>query len=91
MEILESAAEIRHLGWKNAPKEYEKFYLDFCKATGNRDISPDNFEVYVLKFGVRDKMIYTKDELDMASYRDDMTRKMVGYREQIIGRYYANR
>ena len=90
MKILERAAQHRHLGFRGS-EEYKKCYMEFCEATGNRDTSAERFKVYVLKFGVRDKMIYTKGENEMVDHRGDMERKLDEYREDMIGRYYANR
>ena len=79
MKILEKAAEYRQKGFRGSD-EFKECYNKFCKATGDIDTSASNFKVYVLKYGVRDKMIYTKDQFDIA-----------GYRAEMMGRYYANR
>ena len=90
IKILERAAKYRHEGFSRG-EEFKKCYNEFCEATGNRDMSANHFKVYVLQYGVRDKMIYTKEQADLDSYRDDMMSKLDEYREDMIGRYYANR
>ncbi len=91
IKILERAAKYRHKGFRGS-EEFKKCYMEFCEATGNRDTSANHFKVYVLKYGVRDKMIYTKEQGDLDNYRADMVRKIDIYREDLMRRsHHANK